>query len=157
MIEESVEGFIQRYRPYAAPVEVLPHLEGSPLLECVLGTTVVQVLERTAPYLARPGRMRLILNPTAASLTRSAEGRKELLAPALGRIRATGLVLGLEERVLIVDAGAPLVVSLETPAPADLTLGEWVAFESTAPIHGFVLPPEPQRGRALREGDADSI
>ncbi len=158
MLEESVESFILHYKPYAALVEILPYLEGSPLLECVVGNTVVQVLERTAPYLARPGKMRLIINPTAKVLEPAEEIRKSLVTVATSRIRATGPVLELGRQALIVDAGTPLVVSFFGSLPEGVAVGEWVQFESLAPLHGFVLPTEPRDGQARsREPEGDSL
>lgn len=153
MVEESVEGFVAQYRGYAAPVEILPHVEGAPLLECVVGTTVLQVLERTGPYLARPGRAHVIINPSCERLERLAEGRKALSTPALGTLEATGPVLELADKVLIVDALVPLVVFALSELPEDLALGDWVRFTSLAPVHGFVVPREARVNTRGREVD----
>ena len=156
MIEESVESFITQFKPYAAPVEVLPHVEGSPLLECVVGRTVIHLLERTSPYAARPGMGQVIINPTTLGLEPSAEAIKELLAPALSQLKVTGLVLERQEGAVIVDAGVPLVVTLFSDVPETLAAGDWVQFESITPVHGFFVPAA-RRSPQQRAADADSI
>lgn len=156
MIEESVESFVLRFKTYAATVEVLARPEGSPLLECVVGQTVLQVLERTNPYAAQPGMVQLILNPTTEVLTVAEATEKDLAPAGLGRLRATGRVLERELQAVIVDAGVPLVVTLFGEVPDTLAAGDWVHFESVAPIHGFFVPPS-KRGLQRREADTDSL
>ena len=156
MIEESVESFVTQFKTYAATVEVLARLEGSPLLECVVGETVLQVLERTNPYAAQPGMVQLILNPTTASLTPTDATRPSLAAAGLGRLRATGRVLERDAQAVIVDAGVPLVVTLFGDVPDTFAAGDWVSFESVAPVHGFFVPPN-KRSLQQRETDADSL
>jgi hypothetical protein len=77
-MEESVEGFIQQYKTYAASVEVLPKTEGSPLLEVVANQRVLHLLERTAPYQSKPGKARVIVNPMTLALEKSSEMVKVL-------------------------------------------------------------------------------
>lgn len=158
MIEESVESFLLRYRPYAALVEVLPHLEGSPLLECVVGTSVLHLLERTGPYLAKPGRAKVVLNATAERLEPAEAPGKKLEVTGLSRLRVAGLVLEREEDSLIVDAGVPLVVNVFGALPLEFAVGDWIRFESVPPLHGFVVPAEARvERRRAGEGDRDSL
>jgi hypothetical protein len=154
-MEESVEAFIQQFKPYAANVEVLPKTEGSPLLEVVANQKVLHLLERTAPYQSKPGKARVIVNPVAESLQRSSEPLKNISVPSLSHMRAQGVVLELFPSVVIVDAGLPLVVSL-LGQKTDLTLGDYVSFDSLSPIHGFVIVKEEARTtRRGRETDSE--
>jgi hypothetical protein len=145
MIEDGPDAFTKRWNAYAGQATLFARPEGSPLLEAGLGATVVQLLERTNPYLAAPGPARLLVNPTAARLERLSEPRTELSVPARGALAAAGEVVERDGRIAVVDAGLPLVVAL--PAGDDeAEVGAFVAFEAEAPIHGFVLPPERRTG-----------
>lgn len=68
MIEDSVDAFVTRWRGHAAEVELFPRHEGSPLFECRAGTAVLQLFERTGPYLWRPGAGRVIIHPVTDHL-----------------------------------------------------------------------------------------
>jgi hypothetical protein len=155
-MEDSVEGFMSQYKPYAAMVEVLPKTEGSPLLEVVANQRVLHLLERTAPYTGKPGQGQVIVNPMAQTLIKSSEAVKNLAVPALGKLRAQGIVLEVFPDTAIIDAGVPLVVSLVEKFPETIALGDYVSFESLSPIHGFVVQKEEQRSyRRGRETDSD--
>lgn len=154
-MEESVEGFIQQFKTYAANVEVLPKTEGSPLLEVVANHKVLHLLERTAPYQSKPGKARVIVNPMATTLARSTEAVKSITVPSLSHVRVQGVVLELYPSIAIIDAGVPLVVSL-LGDKADVTLGEYVSFDSLSPIHGFVIVKEETRvNKRGRETDSE--
>lgn len=140
MFEDSPEAFVQRWRPYAAQVELFAHTEGSPLLELATDHAVLQVLERTGPYLATPGPATAILNPTTDRLGADAAPGKELEASGVASLRARGLVLLRDDPFVVVDAGVPLVVGVEGDLP-EVGPGDWVEFESRAPVHGFLIPP----------------
>ncbi|MFO7545037.1 MAG: hypothetical protein R6W77_06035 [Trueperaceae bacterium] len=73
MIEDSVDAFVTRWRGHAAEVELFPRHEGSPLLECRAGTALLQLFERTGPYLWRPGPGRVIIHPITEALEVIAE------------------------------------------------------------------------------------
>lgn len=155
-MEDSVEGFILQYKPYAATVEVLPKTEGTPLLEIVANHKVLHLLERTAPYQAKPGKAQVIVNPVTQTLSKSGEAMKSIAVPALSKMRAQGVVLEVFPDTAIIDAGVPLVVSLLEELPHDIALGDYVSFESLSPIHGFVIQKEEQRSyRRGRETDSD--
>jgi hypothetical protein len=140
MFEDSPEAFVARFRTYAASVELFSHLEGSPLLECRAGDVIIQVFERTGPYLSNPGRQSAIVNPTTERLESRPPGIRHLEATGLGRVRAEGLVLAREASFAIVDAGIPLVVSVHGGIGDEIASGGWVAFDSEVPVHAFVLP-----------------
>lgn len=155
VIEDSVESFILQYQTYAATIEILPRVEGSPLLECLVGRSILHLLERTGPYAAKPGRAQVIINPTIESFELLESGSKRLEASHLGRMKAQGLVLERHQRNLVVDVGIPIILS----ALDDLTevaQGDWLAFESIVPIHGFVIPPAQAYSRRA-DSDSDSL
>ena len=156
MVEDSVESFVIQFRPYAAEVEILPRIEGSPLIECFVAGKILHVLERTGPYDARPGRTKLILSVVSEKIIPLTETKKAFSAPSIGRIKAQGVVLAREEESLIVDAGLPLVVSSFNELPTDTAQGDWVSFDSLAPLHGFVVKPE-KRVYRRESGEGDAI
>ena len=155
VIEESVESFILQYQAYAATVEVLPRIEGSPLLECLVGQSILHLLERTGPYGAKAGRAQVIINPTIESFELLESASKTFEANHLGHMKAKGLVLEQQQRNLVVDVGIPIVLSSLKDLP-NITQGDWLYFESLAPIHGFVVPPA-QRYRRGGDSDAESL
>jgi hypothetical protein len=147
MIEDGPDAFTKRWGAYAGQATLFARPEGSPLLEAGLGPTVVQLLERTNPYLAAPGPARLLVNPTATRLERLTAPRTELSVPTRGALAGAGEVLERDGRIAVVDAGWPLVVALPD-GDAEAEVGAFVAFEAEAPIHGFVLPPERRAAQA---------
>jgi hypothetical protein len=154
VIEESVESFMTRYRPYAVEVELLSHLEGSPLLECLVQQKVLHVLERTGPYYGQLGKVKVIINPMTELISAS-DAVKQLEVSDLSKLRAQGLVLERDERSLVIDAGVALVVSSLGKQLAAMP-GDWVSFESLAPVHGFILSPE-KRVSHRRAEESDGI
>jgi hypothetical protein len=155
MIEESIEAFMVRYKPYAATVELLPRTEGSPLLECYVNGQILRLLERTNPYLAKPGKAQLIINPTTERLLASSDTQKRLKTVSLGALNVTGVMLERERRSAIIDAGIPLVVATLEEIDEQLSVGDWVNFETLVPIHGFVLAKEERQVSKGREVDND--
>ncbi len=155
MIEDGPEAFVQRWRTYAADAVLFARPEGSPLLEAELGGAVLQLLERTNPYLAVPGTARLLVNATVVRVEPCDEPERELSVPSRGALAGRGVVLEREGRLLAVDAGAPLVLACDDTPGDGVGPGTVVRFEAAAPLHGFVLPPErrsgPRDGRAVDE------
>ncbi len=152
-MEDSIESFIAQYKPYAATVHLLSKVEGSPLLECVAGQKVIHLLERTGPYLSRPGKTQIILNPSAETLQKAESAEKSFQVTAISRLKVQGLVLDRGQNVVVVDAGIPLVVTLFDDNQS-ITLGDYISFESIPPIHGFVVPKE--ESRIYRRGETDN-
>lgn len=143
VIEEGPETFVGRWRRYAADATLFGRPEGSPLLEALVAGTVLQLLERTNPYLGVPGPARLLVQPTAERLAPCEPGERRLEVPSRGTLRGRGPVLEREGRLVVVDVGAPLLVAAPDGAEEALPeAGAWTEFEARAPIHGFVLPPE---------------
>lgn len=155
MIEESPETFISRWKRYAADVEMFAHTEGSPLLECRAGSTVLQLFERTGPYLSRPGAAKVIINPGAERLERVTEPGvvSGIESRGLSNIVAVGQVLARDGRVVVIDAGIPLVTSVASLDASPLAEGTLVRLVSEGPIHGFVVSH--QNGAARRSEAVD--
>jgi len=142
MVEESPESFISRWRHHAAEVELFAHTEGSPMLECKAGDAIIQVFERTGPYLSRPGPARVIVNPVVegvAVLDDAAAAQQHVESVGVSRLKVTGTVLERDGRVLVLDAGVPLVVSSLSELPAGAVVGATVDVSSIAPVHAFVV------------------
>lgn len=146
MIEDGPDAFVKRWREYASDAVLFARAEGSPLLEAQVAGTVVQLFERTNPYLGAPGAARVLVNPTATLIERVDEEARELVVPTRGTVAGRGRVVDAEGRIVVVDAGAPIVLACDPASPADVaTVGAWVRFEAALPIHGFVVsgPPRP--------------
>ena len=145
MVEEGVDAFIARFKAHACDVQLASRYEGSPLLECFAGDLVLYLFERTNPYHAASGRARVIVHPEAASCTRldadDPAPARTVESVGASALSVSGVVDVREDPFLIVDAGVRLVVAVDA-LPAELAVGDRVRFESRAPVHGFVLPPE---------------
>jgi hypothetical protein len=139
MFEESVETFIVRWRPFTTAVRLFSRTEGSPLLECEVAGTILQVLERTGPYLSIPGDARMILNITTDRLEVVSARQKRIESTGIGAVRVAGVVLLREEDMIVVDGGAPLVVGVHEPLADSVAAGDFVVFDAIPPIHGFVV------------------
>lgn len=153
VIEDAPDAFVQRFRTYATPATLFARPEGSPLLEADVAGTVVQLLERTNPYDAPPGAATLILNPTAHEVRDADDGDVALQVPERGALRGAGAVLAHEPGALVVDAGVPVVLAVETPDA--WPVGRRVAFDAAPPIHAFVLPPDRRPDRPDEGGSID--
>jgi hypothetical protein len=144
VLEESVEAFVGRFRDAAAEVTLTGHVEGDPLRECLVAGVVLQVFERTGPYLVASGPARVILHPECDAVEvvtlPSAESGREVEVVGVSRLRASGVVVERDDPFLVVDAGVPLVVAVTDGVP-EIGVGTHVRFTSRAPVHGFVLPP----------------
>lgn len=144
MFEESPDAFISRWRKHAASVRIFSRTEGLPLLEAETAGAILQMLERTGPYLAPPGPAKMIINPTAERLEIFAAGDsdsqpRKVETTGIGRLRVSGVIVFRDDPFVVVDAGAPLVVGVIEPLPAEAVTGAVVAFDAIPPIHGFVL------------------
>lgn len=146
MVEDGPESFVERWKAYAGDATLFARPEGSPLLEAGLGTTVVQLLERTNPYLAVPGLARLLVNASADRAEPSDDDRPSLSVPSRGALAGTGRVLEREGRIVALDAGWPLLLELTAERAASISEGAWIDFEASPPVHGFVLAPERRSG-----------
>lgn len=145
MIEDGPDAFMKRWREYASDAVLFARAEGSPLLEAEVGGVVMQLFERTNPYLGSPGAARVLVNPTATLIEPTSEEAKELVVPTRGTVTGRGRVVDAEGRIVVVDAGTPIVLACEQASLLDVaTVGAWVRFEAALPIHGFVVPGRPR-------------
>ncbi len=159
MIEDSPESFISRWRNHAAAVELFPHTEGSPLLEVRAGSTLMQLFERTGPYLGRPGQAKVIIHPVTERVERVEDPNAVVGIEVTGvsRFEAVARVLEVDGRVAVMDAGVPLVVGVLAQDGAPLQPGELVSFRNRPPAHGFVLAEDRRsvvRGREEHHDDS---
>jgi hypothetical protein len=157
MFEDSVEGFIARWRAHATDGFAFARAEGSPLLEVAVGDAVLQLFERTGPYEAPTGPVRVLLHAVAAAWSVTAdgpiEGAPSLAAAGLARLRLAGRVIEVAEPLVVVDAGVHVVVGLDADGAEEAgapfpTVGSWLACDTLAPAHGFVLRRAHPRGPA---------
>lgn len=130
-----------RWRAHATEGVAFARAEGSPLLEVALGDAVVQLFERTGPYEAPVGPVRLVVHAVAAhwSLEEAAAPSLAALGPA--RLRVVGRVVDRDDDLVVIDAGVPVVLGLD---PADGAAprpepGFWLSCETLAPAQAFVL------------------
>lgn len=142
-----------RWRGYANRATLYSHIEGSPLLECVINNYILNVFERTNPYISIPGDIEIIVNPLAEQVTKPEEPSKHLELTGISQMHACGLVLFRSDNTVVIDAGLPLVVSVFANLPDDAAAGDWLEFTSLAPIHGFILTRTSKR--IAQAGDDD--
>lgn len=151
MIEDGPDAFMKRWREYASDAVLFARAEGSPLLEAEIGGTVMQLFERTNPYLGSPGAARVLVNPTATLIEPTSDEATELVVPTRGTVAGRGRVVEVEGRIVVVDAGTPIVLACEQASLSDVaTIGAWVRFEAPLPIHGFVVAGRSRTGPADR-------
>ena len=155
VIEDSVESFIVQFRPFAAELELLPGIEGASLVACIANGKILHFLERTNPYFAHMGSANIILNPSASAIVAEASGPKQFEPLATSAIKAKGLVIERQLNALVIDAGIPFVVSSFGPVAETIRSGDWVSFESIAPMHGFILQPEKKIQYRREEAESD--
>ena len=124
------------------------------MLEVEAGGAILQVLERTGPYLAVPGEAKVIINPTASSVEVHPNGKRSVDVAGIGKMRGCGLVIHREEPFLVLDVGAPVVLGVLEPLPDAAVPGTWVSFEAIPPIHGFVVPEPKRTVMRSAEGEA---
>ena len=155
MIEDSPEGFVQRWRSFAAEVRLFARTEGSPLLECMADGVILQLLDRSGPYASGPGLRHVILNPMVERLTVAEEEVTSLEVAGLGELRGTGRVIAGEGKLTVVDCGVPLVVAVMDDSSERFEEGRYVSFEVLPPVHGFVVPQAPRSQRRDAGESAD--
>ena len=151
MIEDSVEGFVARWRTHAVRATAFARAEGSPLLEVGVGDAVLQTLERTGPYMAPTGPVRVVLHAMTPGFDPAEPDERRLEGAGLGRLALAGTVVEREGALVVVDAGYPVVVGLDDPAGEAVPpgVGAWVSCVSLAPVHAFVVPPERTRAAGV--------
>jgi hypothetical protein len=159
MFEDSVEGFIARWRAHATDGVAFARAEGSPLLEVAVGDAVLQLFERTGPYDAPTGPVRLVVHAVASSWSvvpeRPAEAAPALAAAGPARLRLIGRVIEVDAPLVVVDAGVHVVLGLDSDgeSAAFPEVGNWLACDTLAPTHGFVMRDARPRGPAASPDD----
>ena len=117
-----------------------------------MGDWLLQLFERTGPYAAPTGPVRLIVHAVADTWREEPEGTPQAFAViAPTRFRLVGRVTEREGPLLGVDAGILLVLGLDARGEP-LTLppvGALLSCDTLAPAHGFVLPAARPRSVAL--------
>jgi len=150
-----VEGFIDRWRRHAVDGVAFARAEGSPLLEVAVGGAIVQLFERTGPYEAPTGPVRLIVHAVASSWTTGSDEAPALSSTSPARLRLAGPVVEVDGPMVVVDAGVPVVLGLdplEPDAPRPV-VGDRLACEALPPAQAFVLRRSGPRGAAVAIDD----
>lgn len=139
---ESSEGeFTTRFAAHAAEGLLYPQREGSPLLEFSAGGRVLYLFDRNGPYAAAPGPARVIVHGVLEEFTRLAPedaAEEALTSVGISQVEGRGQVVAVQRSVCVVQARLPLVLAAFTALPA-LAPGDWVAFRTAPPLHGFTL------------------
>lgn len=147
-LESSETEFASTYAAFAAEGLLYPQREGSPLLEFASGGRVLYLFDRTGPYTGRPGPARVVVHGVLdLSATRrlgppEAAGAHDLLSVVgVSGVEGVGEVLSVGRRVWTVRARLPLVLAAFEPLPT-VQPGDWVAFRTVPPLHGFLIGHE---------------
>ncbi|EYB68076.1 hypothetical protein DEIPH_ctg027orf0004 [Deinococcus phoenicis] len=145
MLESSETEFASRYAAFAAQGQLYPQREGSPLLEFATAGRVLYLFDRLGPYLGRPGPARVVVHgildlAETRRLTPEEGGaaRETLTVLGVSSVEGVGEVLSAGPQVWVVRARLPLVLAAFGPLPA-IQVGEWVAFRTLPPLHGFLI------------------
>lgn len=138
-LETSPDDFAARFAAYAAHGELYPQPEGSPLMEFVAGGLPLYLFDRTGPYTALPGPAWVVVHGVLEHLEAVPAGSPEVHSLDVSKLAGVGQVVAVESRrSVVVEAHIPLVLAGFTPLPS-LQVGDWVAFETQAPLHGFLV------------------
>jgi hypothetical protein len=142
MLESSVEEFVSRYRERAATGTLYPQAEGSPLMEFSSAGRVLYLYDRSGPYAVRPGPARVIVHGVLDEgglnvLPAASAADEDLHLLGVSRLEGVGEVLEVARHLLVVRARLPLVLGSFGLLPP-LGVGDWVRFQTQAPLHGFI-------------------
>jgi len=143
-LESSETEFAATYAAHAAEGLLYPQREGSPLLEFAAAGRVLYLFDRTGPYSGRPGPARVVvhgvLDPRATRRLdlAGAEETEVLGVVGVSGVEGRGQVQSVGRRVWVVQARLPLVLAAFEPLPP-VQPGDWVAFRTLPPLHGFVV------------------
>ncbi|GHF45949.1 hypothetical protein HNQ07_002331 [Deinococcus metalli] len=140
-LESSEREFREQYAAFAATGTLYAQVEGSPLLEFSAGGRVLYLFDRCGPYGAPPGPARVVVHGIVEELTQLPEDEERvetLTVQGVSGIEGRGRVLEVGRSTWVVHARVPLVLASFARGPA-LHPGEWVAFRTAPPLHGFVL------------------
>ena len=140
-LENSEQEWISRFAGYAAEGELYPQTEGSPLMEFSAGGRVLYLFDRTGPYTAQPGPARVIVHGLlnlAEFAVLAGDQEEQLMPSGISTADGVGQVMKVKDRSLIVRARLPVVLSAPEGLPA-VSAGQWVAFKTLPPLHGFLV------------------
>ncbi|WP_216325722.1 hypothetical protein [Deinococcus aestuarii] len=146
-LESSELEFASRYEAFAAQGQLYPQREGSPLLEFASGGRVLYLFDRTGPYRGRPGSARVVVHgvldrrgggPRVLTPAERGRARETLTVVGVSEVEGVGELLALSRRMWVVRARLPLVLGAFEELP-DAGVGDWVAFRTLPPLHGFLL------------------
>lgn len=143
-LESSDTEFAATHAPYAAEGTLYPGREGSPLLEFAAGGRVLYLFDRSGPYAARPGPARFVihglLDPAGTwRLEEDKAHEEQLEILGVSAVTGRGRVLSVGRQIWAVQARVPLVLGSVGSLPPACP-GDWVAFRTLPPLHGFVPP-----------------
>lgn len=142
-LETSPDEFAARFAAYAARGRLYPQPEGSPLLEFVCAGLPLYLFDRMGPYAARSGDARVVVHGILERCELLEGGEEELRLTGISRLCGVGRVLDVESRrSAVVQARLPLVLSRLEGLPP-LSAGDWLAFETQSPLHGFLVREGP--------------
>lgn len=141
-LESSEREFTAQYAEYAASGMLYPQVEGSPLLEFASGGRVLYLFDRSGPYVARPGAARVLVHGVldVAGVQVLGDGDRSELLSVLGvsAVEGVGRVMAAPRGAWVVRARVPLVLGAFETLPA-VKVGDWVAFRTLPPLHGFIV------------------
>ena len=139
VFEDSVDGFVQSWKKFCTRVRLFPKVEGSPLLECGIGDSILHMLERTGPYCSVSGEAEVIINATGVISAWESTGSTRFEVKAISELHGTGKILAIANETLVIDIGFPLVFGAQNGVPEGVVIGSYVSVETFPPIHGFVV------------------
>ncbi|GAA0511307.1 hypothetical protein GCM10008937_18980 [Deinococcus depolymerans] len=140
-LETSEREFAGRFEEFAATGVLYPQREGSPLLEFAAGGRVLYLFDRSGPYAALPGEARVVVHGVLdPAFTRRLPGpaAESLTVLGVSGVEGQGTVLAVRGAAVVVQARLPLVLGSFEGLPA-LRVGDWLAFRTVPPLHGFLL------------------
>lgn len=138
MLESSETDFAARFAEYAASGTLYPQTEGSPLMEFASAGQVLYLFDRTGPYTAQPGAARVVVHGVLRSLALADDEYEDLRLTGVSEAEGQGQVLARGGPFVVVRSQLPLVLGSFEPLP-DVQVGDWVAFQIHAPLHGFLV------------------
>ncbi|MBB6098713.1 hypothetical protein HNR42_002148 [Deinobacterium chartae] len=139
VLENSVEEFVERFREYAAQGQLYPQPENAVLLEFAAGGRVLYLFDRTGPYTARPGEARVIVHGVLSELAPAEDLQESLFSSGVSQLEGVGQITELQRGFLIVRCRLPLVLGVLEDRMPEVRVGDWIAFKTLAPVHGFVV------------------
>ncbi|WP_174720021.1 MULTISPECIES: hypothetical protein [unclassified Meiothermus] len=112
VLEDTPEGFFERFAAYALEANLAPEPQGSPVLEVVTSAGVFLAFDRGLPP-APTGRARLLLHAEVEHLSYGGEASPGAYPMERGRYELRGRVVqALARNLYLMDIGVPVVLGL---------------------------------------------